>query len=63
MAGPRGPRRLSFQDRVLFSLLSAHLGNALARAIHYEQARDLALALQQSAPRPAGPARRVRGAL
>ena len=44
--GARG--RLSFQDRVLFSLLSAHLGNALARAIHYEQARDLARALQQS---------------
>ncbi len=44
--GGRG--RLSFQDRVLFSLLSAHLGNALARAIHYEQARDLSLALQQS---------------
>jgi PAS domain S-box-containing protein len=44
--GARG--RLSVQDRVLFSLLSAHLGNALARAIHYEQARDLSLALQQS---------------
>ena len=44
--GARG--RLSFQDRVLFSLLSAHLGNALARAIHYEQARDLSTALQQS---------------
>ena len=43
-----GHGRLSFQDRVLFSLLSAHLGNALARAIHYEQARDLSLALQQS---------------
>ncbi|MDX6333669.1 MAG: hypothetical protein QOG05_1009, partial [Streptosporangiaceae bacterium] len=41
-------RRLGFQDRVLFGLLSAHLGNALARAIHYEQARDLALALQHS---------------
>lgn len=44
--GTRG--RLSFQDRVLFGLLSAHLGHALARAIHYEQARDLALALQHS---------------
>jgi len=44
--GARG--RLSVQDRVLFSLLSAHLGNALARAIHYEQARDLSLALQHS---------------
>jgi PAS domain S-box-containing protein len=43
-----GRSRLTFQDRVLFSLLSAHLGNALARAIHYEQARDLSLALQQS---------------
>jgi PAS domain S-box-containing protein len=43
-----GRSQLSFQDRVLFSLLSAHLGNALARAIHYEQARDLSLALQQS---------------
>jgi PAS domain S-box-containing protein len=44
--GTRG--RLSFQDRVLFSLLSAHLGSALARAIHYELARDLSSALQQS---------------
>ena len=33
---------------MLFGVLSAHLGNALARAIHYEQARDLAVALQHS---------------
>ena len=44
--GARGP--LTLEDRVLFGVLSAHLGNALARAIHYEQARDLAVALQHS---------------
>ena len=44
--GARGP--LKPDDRVLFGVLSAHLGNALARAIRYEQARDLAAALQHS---------------
>jgi len=44
--GARGP--LGSADRVLFGLLSAHLGNALAGALHYEQARDFALALQHS---------------
>jgi hypothetical protein len=44
--GARGP--LTLEDRVLLGVLSAHLGNALARAIHYQQARDLAVALQHS---------------
>jgi PAS domain S-box-containing protein len=44
--GTRGP--LGSADRALFGLLSAQLGLALARAMRYEQARDVALALQQS---------------
>jgi PAS domain S-box-containing protein len=42
-AGPLNP-----PDRELFGLLAAQLGHALARALHYEQARDFALALQHS---------------
>jgi signal transduction histidine kinase len=49
--GARGP--LTPDDRVLFGVLSAHLGSALARAIRYEQARDLAAALQHSVLGPA----------
>jgi PAS domain S-box-containing protein len=44
--GTRSP--LGSADRVLFGLLSAQLGHALTRAMHYEQTRDVALALQQS---------------
>jgi len=39
---------LSRVDRVLFSVLCSHLGHALDRALHYEQARDVALALQHA---------------
>ena len=53
--GARGP--LTLEDRVLFGVLSADLGNALARAVHYQQARDLAVTGQHSVIGRAGPPR------
>jgi PAS domain S-box-containing protein len=44
--GASGP--LGRRDRALFGLLCTHLEQALARALHFEQARDVALALQHA---------------
>ena len=40
--------RLDRRDLALFGVLCTHLEHALARALHYEQARDVALALQHA---------------
>jgi PAS domain S-box-containing protein len=42
------PRALTDRDRILFGLVTSHLGRALAHARSFAQARDVAVALQHA---------------